>query len=65
MTRLRLEMEELKVESFEIGPALRGRGTVLAHAAGASDKATCDSCAGPQCKPSRESCASGGDVCCA
>lgn len=60
-----MEMEELTVESFEISPALCGRGTVFAHAPGASDKATCDSCAGPQCNPTRETCASGGDVCCA
>lgn len=65
MTRLRLEMEELKVESFEVGPTFRRHGTVHAHAAEASDKATCDSCADPPCKPSRASCASGGDVCCA
>jgi hypothetical protein len=63
MSRFRLEMEELKVESFEIDPALRGRGTV--RAAEASNEATCDTCADPPCNPSRASCASGGDVCCA
>lgn len=65
MKRLRLEIDGLNVQSFEIGSAFRGRGTVHARHAEASDKATCDSCAGPQCKPSRGSCASGGDVCCA
>ena len=65
MTRLGLKLDDLQVESFEIGPAFRGLGTVHAHAAAASDNATCDTCADPPCKPTRASCASGGDVCCA
>jgi hypothetical protein len=65
MQKLSLRLDDLRVESFATNASSPGQGTVHAHAAGQSDKATCDSCAGPNCHPSRESCASGGDVCCA
>jgi hypothetical protein len=65
MRKLSLHLDDLRVESFATHAAPSTLGTVHGRADGGSDKATCDSCAGPNCNPSRASCASGGDVCCA
>ncbi|MDB4950506.1 MAG: hypothetical protein JWM27_3155 [Gemmatimonadetes bacterium] len=65
MHKLTLRLDDLRVESFAVQHDASGRGTVLGQGGGPSEQATCDSCAGPNCKPTRESCASGGDVCCA
>ena len=64
MRKLQLDIEGIRVESFRITAADDAGGTVWAHSDGASDKATCDTCAGPNCKPPATR-ASGDDVCCA
>ncbi|HEV7589410.1 MAG TPA: hypothetical protein VGO40_14945 [Longimicrobium sp.] len=63
MRKLRLDIEGIRVESFGTVSADGAPGTVWAHS-DASNKATCDTCVGPNCKPP-PSAASGGDVCCA
>ena len=50
MRKLRLDLETIRVDSFGT-TAEDGRfGTVLAHS-DASNKATCDTCVGPNCGP--------------
>lgn len=41
MKKLLLEVDGLKVESFEPGSSTRGRGTVRAHDGGCSVQPTC------------------------
>lgn len=76
MRKLRMDLADVRVESFIVGAALARGGTVPAHLAatgndpqvtcGASCAATCETCAGNTCESAcRGSCASGGDVCCA
>ena len=65
MRKLQLDLEGIRVESFQTAGAEGLAGTVWAHSEGdASNKATCDTCGGPNCKPPQTR-ASGGDVCCA
>ena len=62
MHKLALDVANLHVESFAaLDP---GATTGRAGEPRPSDRLTCDSCAGPACRPARESCASGGVVCC-
>ena len=65
MRKLLLDIEGIRVVSFGTVSADGAPGTVWAHSDGdASNKATCDTCVGPNCKP-KHTAASGGDVCCA
>jgi hypothetical protein len=64
MRKLQLDLDEIRVQSFHTVTVDGPKGTVHAAQEGASDKATCDTCQGPNCKPPPTR-ASGGDVCCA
>jgi hypothetical protein len=64
MRKLQLDLEGIRVESFLTAAAEALAGTVWARSEDASNKATCDTCQGPNCKPPQTR-ASGGDVCCA
>ena len=64
MRKLQLDLEGIRVESFATASADGAPGTVWAHSEDASNKATCDTCVGPNCK-AKHTAASGGDVCCA
>jgi hypothetical protein len=76
MRKLRMDLADVRVESFTAGAALPRRGTVPGHlgatgndprpTCGASCAATCETCVGNTCESAcRGTCASGGDVCCA
>ena len=63
MRKLQLDIEGIRVESFGTLSPDGTHGTVWAHSE-PSNKATCDTCVSPNCKPPATA-ASGGDVCCA
>ena len=65
MRKLQLDLDGIRVESFHAIAMDGPFGTVHgAQEEGPSEKATCDTCVGPNCKPPQTR-ASGGDVCCA
>jgi hypothetical protein len=65
MRKLQLDLEAIRVESFQTTIADGLAGTVWAHSEGdASNKATCDTCPGPNCKRPATG-PSNADVCCA
>lgn len=64
MRKLELDLDGIRVESFQTVVVDGPMGTVHAAQEDASNKATCDTCQGPNCKPPPTR-ASGGDVCCA
>jgi hypothetical protein len=76
MRKLRMDLAEVRIESFTLGAAFARGGTVPGCLAatgndpqptcGASCAATCETCVGNTCGSAcGGTCASGGDVCCA
>jgi hypothetical protein len=76
MRKLRMDLEDVQVESFTAGAALGRGGTVPGYLAasgndpkvtcGGSCADTCETCVGNTCGSACVgTCASGGDVCCA